>query len=115
MAQMPRFHVLKDAKAAAGCFLTNQKGEYFANLAAGEMTDKNAAIFNFTGKDIVLPSIKGTKKYPEAYGNENYKVYLHAKSLGKEGESCLENFRYEAKIIFKGKTYYYALDGFCGC
>jgi hypothetical protein len=109
--QKPVFHDLKDPKMHAGCYI-NGKENAAANLTG---VDDDGALFNFKGKDEVFPSIKGTKEYPEAFGNKTYRIYLKVVKSTKDGESCLENIQYSVKVIYKKKAYFYTKKGICGC
>jgi hypothetical protein len=86
----------------AGCYIDG-KNNPVANLSEDE-----GALFNFNGKDEIFPSIKGTKEYPEAFGNKTYKIYIRETKSVKDGESCIENKVYSIKIIYKKKAYHYS-------
>lgn len=108
-AQKPVLYDLKDPKMHAGCYIDG-KNNPVANLSEDE-----GALFNFNGKDEIFPSIKGTKEYPEAFGNKIYKIYIREAKSVKDGESCIENKVYSIKIIYKKKAYFYSKKGMCGC
>ncbi|WP_428070584.1 hypothetical protein [Chryseobacterium gambrini] len=108
-AQKPVLHDLKDPKMHAGCYI-HGKNNPVANLSEDE-----GALFNLNGKDEIFPSIKGTKEYPEAFGNKTYKIYICETKSVKDGESCIENKVYSIKIIYKKKAYLYSKKGMCGC
>ncbi|MCF2220518.1 hypothetical protein H9Q08_14615 [Chryseobacterium sp. PS-8] len=108
-AQKPVLHDLKDPKMHAGCYIDG-KNNPVANLSEDE-----GALFNFNGKDEIFPSIKGTKEYPEAFGNKTYKIYIRETKSIKDRESCIENKVYSIKIIYKKKGYHYSRKGMCGC
>jgi len=108
-AQKPVLYDLKDPKMHAGCYIDG-KNNPVANLSENE-----GALFNFKGKDEIFPPIKGTKDYPEAFGNKTYKIYIRETKSIKDGESCIENKVYSIKIIYRKKAYFYSKKGMCGC
>lgn len=108
-AQKLVLHDLKDPKMHAGCYI-HGKNNPVANLSEDE-----GALFNLNGKDEIFPSIKGTKEYPEAFGNKTYKIYIRETNSVKDGESCIENKVYSIKILYKKKAYLYSKKGMCGC
>lgn len=109
LAQKPVLHDLKDPKMQAGCYIDGKKNPV-ANLS-----EEGGALFNFKGKDETFPSIKGTKEYPEAFGNKTYKIYIKVIKSTKVEDSCIEENQYSIKIIYKKKAYFYTKKGMCGC
>ena len=93
----------------AGCFIDGKK------IPVANLSEDSGALFNFTGKDETYPSISGTKKYPQAFGNKVYKVYIKETKSVKDKNSCIENNEYAIKVIHKKKAYYYKKKGMCGC
>ncbi|WP_308004617.1 hypothetical protein [uncultured Chryseobacterium sp.] len=84
-AQKLVLHDLKDPKMHAGCYI-HGKNNPVANLSEDE-----GALFNLNGKDEIFPSIKGTKEYPEAFGNKTGtdKIFFN---LAKNIRVCIDTF-----------------------
>lgn len=114
-AQKPKLNELKDAKNHAGCYVLKGNNSTIANLTETDEEGNDVAIFNFTGKDEYFKTVKGTKYYPMAFSNEKYQIFVHQSFLKKERGTCLDYYRYNIKIVFQGKSYFYQYKGFCGC
>lgn len=108
-AQKPVFHDLKDPKMHAGCYIDGKKN------AVANLSEDEGALFNFKGKDEIFPGIKGTKEYPEAFGNSIYKIFIKIIKSTKVEDSCIEENQYSIKVIYKKKAYFYTKKGMCGC
>jgi hypothetical protein len=106
--QKPVFKALANPKLHAGCYIGGGD-KILANLS-----EDGGALFNLSGKDEVLTTIKKIRGYGEAYGNGQYKIYIN-NIFVRKGDGCLEDHRYKIKLVYKGKSYNYTFKGFCGC
>jgi hypothetical protein len=112
--QKPVFRVLQKPDFHAGCYLGSFK-KTLGNLSAEDTSGEAGAVFNLNGKDDFLKQTESSDKNISVYKNENYEISIGKHLLYKEKNSCLDHYRFDVKVIYKNKTYYYTFRGFCGC